>query len=210
VKRAMSGAKKEKLTLIDMTIIKARNRRQIGNQKPRLLFALLLLTMVCFHFSAFAEKTVTLAWDPSPGPDISGYKIYYGTASGDYSQFVTVGNTTNATISGLLEGSTYYFAATAYNSFDLESEACEEISYTIPAPITLQMRSTLQNGVPTLFITSGQTAASDSASQSPSVSEWTLESSTDLKVWTDYTNGTGAINVQIPLDEPNRFFRLKK
>lgn len=193
-----------------MTIIKGWNEKQIGNQKRRGLLALLLLTIVCFQFNAFAEKTVTLAWDPSPGPDIAGYKIYYGTAPGDYSQTVTVGNTTNATISGLIEGFTYYFAATAYNSFDLESEPCEEISYTVPAPVTLQMRSTLQNGVPTLFITSGQTALSDSASQSPSVDLWTLESSTDLKVWTDYTNGTGAINVHVPLDEPNRFFRLKK
>lgn len=187
----------------------ASTQNGIGKQK-RGLFALLLLTATCLQFSAFAEKTVTLAWDPSPGPDIAGYKIYYGTASGDYSQVITVGNTTNATVSGLVEGSTYYFAATAYNSFDLESEPCEEISYTVPTPVTLQMRTTLQNGVPTLLITSGQTAFSDSSSATQPVSQWTLESSTDLKVWTDYTNGTGAINVQIPLDEPNRFFRLKK
>ena len=71
----------------------------------------------------------TLAWDQNPESDIAGYKIHYGTVSGNYQYDVDVGNSTSCTISGLTEGTKYYFAATAYNAAG-ESELSQEISYT--------------------------------------------------------------------------------
>src|SRR4029077_6608497 len=64
----------------------------------------------------------------------SGYNVYYGVASSIYTNKVNVGNVTNATISGLIEGTTYYFALTAYNPFELESDFSNEMFYTVPAP----------------------------------------------------------------------------
>lgn len=77
---------------------------------------------------------VTLAWDQNPEPDIAGYKVHYGTSTRNYEHRVDVGNYTSCTISDLQEGTTYYFAATAYNSQLNESDFSEEIGYTIPIP----------------------------------------------------------------------------
>jgi hypothetical protein len=82
--------------------------------------------------SAFAA-TVTLAWNASlSGSAVAGYILYYGDASGSYSTDVDVGNTTQAALSGLDEGKTYYFAATAYNVNRNESSFSNEVSYSIP------------------------------------------------------------------------------
>jgi hypothetical protein len=56
----------------------------------------------------------------------------YGTISGVYAYNVDVGNYTSCTISGLQEGETYYFAATAYNANNIESSLSEELVHTLP------------------------------------------------------------------------------
>jgi sulfur relay (sulfurtransferase) complex TusBCD TusD component (DsrE family) len=81
-------------------------------------------------FPAIAASNVTLAWNSSTGTNIAGYKIYYGAASGTYTNTVDVGNVTNATISSLISGTTYYFAATAYDTFALESDYSTEAIFT--------------------------------------------------------------------------------
>jgi RHS repeat-associated protein len=59
------------------------------------------------------------------------YQIHYGTASGNYTQSLTVGATSpnTHTITGLSNGQTYYFAATAINN-DGESGLSNEMSAT--------------------------------------------------------------------------------
>src|SRR5208283_5100246 len=42
------------------------------------------------------------------------------------------GNATNMTVSGLVEGNTYYFAATTYNSSGIQSPFSNEVSYSVP------------------------------------------------------------------------------
>jgi len=80
--------------------------------------------------SAFAA-TVNLAWKASTGSNVDGYKMYYGTSSRNYSYDVNVGNSTSCSLSGLQEGRRYYFATTAYNASDVESDYSPELSYTI-------------------------------------------------------------------------------
>jgi hypothetical protein len=64
------------------------------------LIALIFLSMV---FSASAAE-VTIAWDANLESDIAGYKLYYGTSSGNYTIILDAGNTTNYTITSLEEG----------------------------------------------------------------------------------------------------------
>jgi hypothetical protein len=80
-------------------------------------------------------QSVTLAWDPSPDPGVVGYNMYYGVASRTYTNVVNPGNAMSVTISGLVEGRTYFFAATAYNILGMESELSNEASYTVPGTI---------------------------------------------------------------------------
>jgi len=98
----------------------------------------LLFTLCVITLPAANAAQVTLAWDKNTELDIAGYKMNYGTASGTYPYSVDVGNHTSCTISGLAEDTTYYFAATAYNSIG-ESGFSEEISYSVrsePDPST--------------------------------------------------------------------------
>ena len=79
------------------------------------------------------------SWLPNTEPNLSGYKIYYGTATRTYTTTLDIGlpNPVNGrihgTITGLTEGQTYYFAATAYDDLGTESDYSDEIVYTVLA-----------------------------------------------------------------------------
>ena len=68
-------------------------------------------------------------WDSVEYRPIAGYKLYYGTASKDYTWVTDVGNKLRATISNLQPGTTYYFAVTAYDFENNESDFSKENSY---------------------------------------------------------------------------------
>lgn len=83
-----------------------------------------------------------LSWTPSLDTNVAGYDIYYGGASGDYTNTINAGNVTNTTIGGLTAGATYYFAATAYDSLADQSGFSTEVSYAVPPALAvLQVRS---------------------------------------------------------------------
>jgi len=77
---------------------------------------------------------VTLAWKANREPDLAGYKLYIGTASGRYdfagSPFLT-DIATSYVASNLPKGQTYFFALAAYDSAGNESELSAEISKTL-------------------------------------------------------------------------------
>ena len=76
---------------------------------------------------------VTLEWDPNSETDLAGYRIYMGTASGAYGATpIAAGLSTTCTVTGLVSGRTYYFAATAFNAGGLESGKSNEVIYTVP------------------------------------------------------------------------------
>jgi Fibronectin type III domain len=82
---------------------------------------------------------VTINWnaptqntDGSVLTDLAGFKIHYGTASGKYTQTITVSNPGLATyvVTDLAVGK-YYFAVTAYSSAGTESAPSSEVSTTV-------------------------------------------------------------------------------
>jgi hypothetical protein len=107
-----------------------------------LFFALLHHPVQTLGATVPAGSSVTLTWNPNMDPNVAGYNVYYGVASHAYTQMVNVGNVSTATISGLVEGATYYFAVTAYDSLGQESDYSNETSYTVPAALAkVQLRS---------------------------------------------------------------------
>ena len=70
--------------------------------------------------------------DGSALSDLAGYRIFYGTSSGNYTQTVTVNNATTLTYTiNNLPASTYYFILKAFDSSNNESPASAELSKTI-------------------------------------------------------------------------------
>lgn len=71
---------------------------------------------------------LTVSWDANAESDLKGYKLYYGTSTGNYNTVVDVGNVINYNLTGLSEGETYFFAVTAYDTAYNESGFSDEVS----------------------------------------------------------------------------------
>lgn len=92
---------------------------------------ILLVAFSLFFLSGVNAGDLIVSWDPNTEPDLLGYRIYYGTSSGNYTTVIDVGNVTNYTVSGFSEGIEYFFAVTAYDTAYNESDFSLEVSATI-------------------------------------------------------------------------------
>jgi hypothetical protein len=90
---------------------------------------------------------IALTWEANTEPNLTGYRVYYGTASETYYYSVDIGNVTSCSVSNLLVGQTYYFVVTAYNTDGIESEYSEEVSVAVEAPIAGTDSDCLSKGV---------------------------------------------------------------
>jgi hypothetical protein len=97
------------------------------------LRTLIGLVLTLIPLISFAAGNITLAWDPVPS--VAGYNLYYGTASRVYPNMLAAGNTTTITVSNLAIGTAYYFAATAYDTFGIESDFSVEVSGNVSVPV---------------------------------------------------------------------------
>ncbi len=132
---------------------------------------LLSLISLLFVPEVFSAQT-TLTWnapttnaDGTPITYFEGsYRIYYGTASGNYSYVINLSSPNSVvtyTISDLTAGQTYFFAATAINTFDNESDFSAEVSKTIASlpPVSLSVNRTGPGTVTGPSINCGSTCA---------------------------------------------------
>ena len=101
----------------------------------RVRLALLVSVVFFAGIPGFAAQNVSLSWDASPDENVVGYNIYYGANSADYTNMLVAGSATNMLVFGLVEGTTYYFAATAYDIAGVESEFSNEVSYSVPLDV---------------------------------------------------------------------------
>ncbi len=88
-----------------------------------------LLAAAALPLSATAEVTASLTWTASPDTNVTGYNIYFGTASHSYSNSIAVSNVTSADIPNLLDATVYFFAAKAHNSAGTESDFSNEAAF---------------------------------------------------------------------------------
>jgi hypothetical protein len=104
------------------------NQHDKRNKNFLALISLIFLIIILSDQSSWAVN-ITLAWDPNNEPDLTGYKIYYGSSSRTYGAPINVGNVTTTTLTGLDPTMTYYFAVTAYDSSNNESGFSNEIRW---------------------------------------------------------------------------------
>jgi hypothetical protein len=97
---------------------------------------ILLAFVLLLPAFARAGGSVTLSWNANHEADLAGYRIYYGTSSGYYSNSLNAGNVTSFTIDNLSEGITYFFAITAFDNAGNESGYSAEVSAAIPSTDT--------------------------------------------------------------------------
>jgi uncharacterized membrane protein len=88
---------------------------------------------VSLTLSATAAGTATLSWNAGSESDLTGYKVYRGTASGTYGAPLTTlpKTTVSYTTTGLQTGTTYFFVITSYDSSGNESTFSNEVSKSI-------------------------------------------------------------------------------
>jgi hypothetical protein len=154
--------------------------------------------------------TVALRWNPSPDTNAVGYFLLYGTTSGTYTNQVDVGNTHNATVTGLAADAVYYFSVVAYDSTGDESPPSNEIAYTVPAGSPTGVGPPLGIGF------GGGTAGAILRLSFPGSagSTYDLQASQDLQQWhTLWTtncasNGLILFRVTDMANYPSRFYRL--
>ncbi|OPL12243.1 MAG: hypothetical protein AVO38_04265 [delta proteobacterium ML8_D] len=102
---------------------------------PFLFFLCLVLMLPVIAWSA----SVTMTWHRNQEPDIAGYRIYYGTQSGQYNNSITVLDSATQplqrsyTVDGLNDGVTYYFALKTFDQAGQISNYSAEASQTIPS-----------------------------------------------------------------------------
>src|SRR3989441_468099 len=116
--------------------------RSLASDLCRALFVACALTVLCSLAPALSSAAqVTLVWDPNTETDLAGYKLYYSTSSGSYQSSMDVVNLSSNTLAVLLEGRTYYFAATAYelnvNESGFSNEASKAIADVAPPTVSI-------------------------------------------------------------------------
>lgn len=79
---------------------------------------------------------VDLKWDGAVDLSRSGFNIYYGQVSGQYSRRRVIGNLSSYRISELTNNQTYYFAVTAYDTSNNESDYSNEVGVIVNQPLS--------------------------------------------------------------------------
>lgn len=90
-----------------------------------ILAALLLVSVLA------QAAQIQVSWNANTEPDLAGYKVYMGTAPGQYSTPVTV-TTPSYTFQGATDKTTYYVAVSAFDTSGNESALSDEVSIYVP------------------------------------------------------------------------------
>jgi hypothetical protein len=143
-------------------------------------------------FSFLIASAVSLSWNPSPMA--TGYKLYVGATSGNYTQMFDAGNNLSFSLMNLTPGISYFFAVTCYDSIE-ESDFSSEAVYVVP--------------MPDLSLSISPSALSLKAF--PNGTFFVMHSS-DLKSWSPFQTVSSSSDLtSIPITEnlPVQFYRAK-
>lgn len=114
-----------------VTSYNANNTNKVESVKSNEISAKPLALAVPQGLWSTADATgITLKWTANTD-DATKYKVYYGTASGNYTSSIDVGNVTSKKITGLSNSQTYYFTVAALDAQGNESMKAIEFSFNM-------------------------------------------------------------------------------
>jgi hypothetical protein len=88
----------------------------------------------CLTGTGSVAHSVSLNWNASVSPGVTGYKVYRGSVSGGpYTLLTSLGASTNFTDNNVQSGQTYYYVVTAVSSGG-ESSYSNQALAIIPVP----------------------------------------------------------------------------
>lgn len=156
-----------------------------------------------------SSYSVPLAWN-GPPEEIQGFRIYVGTASGQYSQSFDTGAALAFSIPNMQFESTYYITVTAIGGTGLESLPSNELVVKITPP-------PLPTGVVISKKAFGLTGLDWTIPKSTVTSHPTflVEESMDLKLWTqvdtvEVADATGSDSQSLKFSWPVTISGLRK
>ena len=92
--------------------------------------------LVCLLVIAFAESasggTLQVLWNHSTDARTAGYLVSYGTQPGKYTGTVKAGYVTSVNVTGLTNGTLYYFVVQSYDKNNVTGPPSTEVSGRVP------------------------------------------------------------------------------
>ena len=173
----------------------------------RVLGAILFLALLqssdqAFGATAPGTNSVKLAWNRSTSTNVTGYRVYYGVASGNYTNSVVAGNVTSNSIPGLAGGVSYFFAVAAYTAGGALSALSNEISVVPALPVAPVSVATTRRGVVVVRGLSGK--------------QYDILATQNLITWTLIGTVTLGVSGTLNFTDPNsasysrRFYRIQQ
>lgn len=80
-------------------------------------------------------NSVVLSWPATTDVGVTGYQVFMGKAAGNYTNALTVGLVKSLVISGLVPGTTNYFAVREYRSATSTGALSATVNWFIPMPV---------------------------------------------------------------------------
>ena len=80
--------------------------------------------------------SVVLSWTPSTDAGVAGYQIFGGKATGNYSLFINVYGVNSLVITGLVSGTTNFFAVREFDAAWNQNDISPEVQWVVPFPST--------------------------------------------------------------------------
>jgi hypothetical protein len=189
-----------------------------------LLCSWIILVALFLDFGRVSAANVSLSWMPSSSTNVTGYNIYYGTISRNYTGKIQVGKVTTITISNLTCGITYFFSATALDSSGGESGFSNETQFLVPGVLLLGTSAT--NRAPLARAATPANGSPLNAALKPAnpmvmvfpaaPSHWyEVQATVDFLSWTTvWTTGVATSNAWVQFSDTNacayasRYYRL--
>src|SRR5262245_38286060 len=161
----------------------------------RWLAVRILALLVAFTASGNSlAAQLKLAWDPVTGA--TGYRLHYGTSSGNYSSSIDAQSGTSVTVPGLTDGARYFFAVQAYNTTTTSGFSTEVTAVApVPAPVA-SFTANPTTGLAPLVVTLTDTSTGSLSSRSWNLGDGTT--ATTQTVAKTYSNpGTYSVMLTV-------------